>query len=154
MDTKCCNCRLQIKGMTHICSKFLGCHLTKSHTAPIYVHRFARIKVNGFLACKLVRDSAHSRLFVIQRKSRVGPNGVLRYPSFDQPRRNQATTQHGARNGDAGRRPQESQSPSPVPLLEWPETPGRLSQAIGAYDICDNNENTGPGFSANAIPRE
>jgi hypothetical protein len=26
-----------------------GCHLTKSHTAPIYVHRFARIKVNGFL---------------------------------------------------------------------------------------------------------
>ena len=63
-------------------------------------------------------------------------------------------TQHGAHNGDEGRRPQESQLPSPVPLPEWHEAPVHLSQAIGEFDICDNSENSEPVFFANAIPRE
>jgi|WetSurMetagenome_2_1015567.scaffolds.fasta_scaffold742162_1 hypothetical protein len=79
---------------------------------------------------------------------------MMRYLSLDQRRRNPATAQHGVRNGDAGRRPQESQSPSPVPLLEWPKAREHLSKEIGAYDICDHNDNTGPGFFANAILRE
>ena len=61
-------------------------------------------------------------------------------------------TQHGAHNGDAGRRLQESQLRSLIPLPEWHEAPANLSQATGAYDICDNGENSEPGFFANAIP--
>ena len=63
-------------------------------------------------------------------------------------------TQHGAHNGNEGRRPQESQLPSPVPLPEWHEAPVNLSQATGAYDICDYRENTAEEFFADAILRE
>ena len=39
--------------------------------------------------------------------------------------------QHGAYSGDAGRRHQESQLPSPVLRPEWHEAPVNLSQATG-----------------------
>jgi hypothetical protein len=67
---------------------------------------------------------------------------------------NMALTQHGVRNGDADRRPQESLSlrqvlhPESAVLLAHPY------RARGEYDIYDNNQNIVPGFFANVIPRE
>ena len=76
------------------------------------------------------------------------------HPPNDELRRNQATTQHGVRNDDAGRRPQESLSLRRGSLSESAVVLARPSQAIGAYDICDNNQNIVPEFVVDAILRE
>ncbi len=68
------------------------------------------------------------------------------------PRKN-ALTQHGVRNDDADRRPQESQSllqgsfPGSVATLVHP------SQATGAFDNCDNSKNIAEGFFVDVIPQ-
>ena len=67
---------------------------------------------------------------------------------------NTALTQHGVRNGDAGRRPQESLSLRQVLHPESAVVLVHSYRARGEYDIDDNKENTVPGFFANAIPRE
>jgi len=66
---------------------------------------------------------------------------------------NTALTQHGVRNGDAGRRPQESLSPRQVLHPESAVVLAHPYRAIGGYDIYDNNQHIVPGFFANAILR-
>jgi hypothetical protein len=67
---------------------------------------------------------------------------------------NMALTQPSVRNGDADRRPQESLSLRQVLHPESAVVLAHPYRARGEYDFCDNNENTVPGFFANAIPRE
>ncbi len=67
---------------------------------------------------------------------------------------NTAVTQHGVRNGDAGRRPQASLSLRQVLHPESAVVLAHPYRARGEYDIYYNNQNIVPGFFANAIPRE
>jgi hypothetical protein len=67
---------------------------------------------------------------------------------------NTALTQHGVRNGDASRRPQESLSLRQVLHPESAVVLAHPYRARGEYDIYGNNQNIVPGFFANAIPRE